>query len=230
MPSCLHLGIYGLFREVSLVRAVCFKRRPVNEIYPFLEVTRRIYSHELPASHRFGPLADGELRMVHETVSKRLLGASCPCASGLAFDECCGPFILGSSLPVRAVSLMRSRYTAFAIKAEDYLADTWHKSTRPSKIELKADQTLWLTLKILKTEAGEAADDGGMVEFEAWYAVDGRMGCQRETSRFVRENGRWLYVDGIMQPRTAPDRKIGRNELCPCGSGKKYKQCHGALS
>ena len=88
-------------------------------------------------------------------------------------------FILGSSLPVRAVSLMRSRYTAFAIKAEDYLADTWHKSTRPSKIELKADQTLWLTLKILKTEAGEAADDGGMVEFEAWYAVDGRMGCQR---------------------------------------------------
>ena len=48
--------------------------------------------------------------------------------------------------------------------------------------------------------------------FEAWYAVDGRMGCQRETSRFVRENGRWLYVDGIMQPRTAPDRRIGRND------------------
>lgn len=149
----------------------------------------------------------------------------CPCASGRSFGECCNPFILGESTAARAESLMRSRYTAFSIKAESYLEETWHQSTRPAHIELQADPTQWLTLRIIKTEAGEATDDEGMVEFEAWYGVDGRMGCQREASRFVRENGRWLYVDGVMHSPTVPERKVGRNEMCPCGSGKKHKRC-----
>ena len=149
----------------------------------------------------------------------------CPCARGLRFGECCKPFIRGERSPERAELLMRSRYSAFSIKAERYLLDTWHQSTRPANIELQADRTQWLTLRIIKTEAGEATDDEGMVEFEAWYGVDGRMGCQREASRFVRENGRWLYVDGVMQAPTVPERKVGRNEICPCGSGKKHKRC-----
>jgi len=90
---------------------------------------------------------------------------------------------------------MRSRYTAFVIKDEAYLRKTWHPDTCPALIELDSD-TRWLGLKIKSKQAGGKEDEQGVVEFVARYKVAGRGHRIHETSRFVRQNGQWLYVNG----------------------------------
>lgn len=90
---------------------------------------------------------------------------------------------------------MRSRFSAFTLGATEYLLATWHPSTRPSRLALDGDVT-WRRLQIVDTEAGGPDDATGVVEFRAQYERDGRRHIMRERSRFVRENGRWLYVDG----------------------------------
>lgn len=117
---------------------------------------------------------------------------------------------------------MRSRYSAYVLKQSAYLAQTWHPSTRPAALNIDADPVSWQRLAMLACEAGGEGDAQGTVEFVAWYAG----GQLHERSRFVREGGRWFYVDGEILPAVAAD-KIGRNAPCPCGSGKKYKKCCG---
>lgn len=91
---------------------------------------------------------------------------------------------------------MRSRYTAFATRDADYLRWSWHPSTRPDDISIEPTQT-WTGLSILRAEDGTAADDDGIVEFEASYdAIDGPA-VLHEISRFVRWESRWVYLDGI---------------------------------
>ncbi|MCW2495429.1 MAG: hypothetical protein JWQ77_1353 [Jatrophihabitans sp.] len=90
---------------------------------------------------------------------------------------------------------MRSRYSAFALGEVGYLLDTWHPSTRPASMEL--DDRRWLRLDVVDTVAGGPFDSDGVVEFVAHYRRDGQRGQQRERSRFVRDGGRWLYVDGL---------------------------------
>ena len=87
----------------------------------------------------------------------------------------------------------------------------------------------WVGLEILDTVNGGVDDDAGVVEFTARYRKDGALLAHRERSNFRREEGRWLYVDGDVNPRAAPRRvdKTGRNQPCPCGSGKKFKKCCG---
>lgn len=94
-----------------------------------------------------------------------------------------------------AEALMRSRYTAYVRRDEAYLLRTWHPSTRPAALGL--DDTAWLGLDVIATEAGCEGDATGVVEFEARH-VDGggAVATLRETSRFAREGGAWLYVDG----------------------------------
>lgn len=147
--------------------------------------------------------------------------AACLCGSGASYAACCGRYHAGLAAP-SAEALMRSRYAAYVLGLHDYLASTWHASTRPDPLQIEQG-CVWMKLEILRLEAGGEGDGEGLVEFKAhWMALNGR-GCLHETSRFLKENGRWYYLDGVV--RAAPAAKVGRNDPCPCGSGKKYKRC-----
>lgn len=136
----------------------------------------------------------------------------CPCGSGLCLSACCAPVIENDSAS-SAEALMRSRYTAFVLGHWEYLLLSWHPDTRPSRISRQ--QTRWLGLSIL-----EHCPDS--VEFIAAFK-DGRKVCTlHEISRFAKADGHWRYVDGKCEVRVAE-----RNAPCPCGSGKKTKQCCG---
>ena len=90
---------------------------------------------------------------------------------------------------------MRSRYSAFVACNQSYLLASWHPDTRPAHLSLDPQQR-WLGLKILRTGAGTAADDEGMVEFVARYKIAGRGYRLHEISRFVRTEEGWRYVGG----------------------------------
>jgi len=127
--------------------------------------------------------------------------AQCPCGSGRPYADCCGPFISGTAVPATAEQLMRSRYSAYVLAREDYLLRTWHASTRPAQLGLlDAGPVKWLGLKVMRCEAGGADDREAIVEFMARYQVNGRAERLHEVSRFVRDAGQWLYVDGQIAP------------------------------
>ena len=147
----------------------------------------------------------------------------CRCGSMKPLDECCAPFLSGIKRPETALSLMRSRYTAYCLRDGEYLRKTWHPATCPAKLDFENDDTIWLGLEILRYEAGGTADADGIVEFIALFRQGKDQRQIRESSRFVKEAGEWFYVDGDV--RSNP--KQGRNEPCWCGSGKKYKKCCG---
>lgn len=90
---------------------------------------------------------------------------------------------------------MRSRYTAYALGLPNYLLATWHLSTRPTTLVLE-EGIRWYRLEILSRTRGGMLDTVGTVEFSASFRLDGQAGAQHEISTFVRESGRWFYVDG----------------------------------
>ncbi|WP_336245091.1 YchJ family protein [Paeniglutamicibacter quisquiliarum] len=92
------------------------------------------------------------------------------------------------------MALMRSRFSAFALGLDEFLLATWHPETRPDELELD-EAIVWGALDIIRTEAGGPFDTRGVVEFEAHYRLLNQSGSQREVSQFVREAGRWYYVD-----------------------------------
>jgi SEC-C motif domain protein len=160
---------------------------------------------------------------------------NCHCGSGRPFAACCEPFITGAAVAPTPEALMRSRYSAFATGAIGYLHDTLASDQRhdfdPVETERWAKESKWQGLSIDSTEGGGEGDETGMVEFTARYRLKGQAHAHREVSQFRRENGRWVYVDGRVGPKPVEQRvaaKVGRNDPCPCGSGKKYKKCCGA--
>jgi SEC-C motif-containing protein len=94
---------------------------------------------------------------------------------------------------------MRSRYSAFAVGDAGYLLATWHATTRPAALELD-DGVRWVGLDVLGTVGGSLFDVEGVVEFRAHHVRGRTRGSQHERSRFVREAGRWWYVDGVALP------------------------------
>ena len=120
----------------------------------------------------------------------------CPCGdSNKNYAECCGRYLDGGEIAPTAEALMRSRYTAYTLSREDYLLATWHSSTRPAQPGLAEEApTKWLGLEVKRHEQHDA--DHASVEFIARYKVNGRAHRLHETSRFVREDGRWFYVEG----------------------------------
>ena len=119
----------------------------------------------------------------------------CPCGSTKNFADCCARYIDSNQPAPTAEALMRSRYTAYTLQREDYLLATWHQSTRPSALGLAEDaSTKWLGLEVKRHEQQD--DDHAIVEFVARYKVNGRAHRLHEESRFVREDGRWFYMDG----------------------------------
>ena len=118
----------------------------------------------------------------------------CPCGTGRTYAVCCGRYHTGEAAP-DAEALMRSRYSAYARGDADYLQATWHAGTRPPSLDLATDPPLrWLGLDVKRHVAD---GDRAVVEFVARYRQGGgSAGRLRETSRFVRDGGRWYYVDG----------------------------------
>ncbi len=163
--------------------------------------------------------------------------SKCPCGSGLAFDACCGPIIAGAPAAT-AEALMRSRYTAYVRRAYDHLGKTLSAEQRkdysPDDAKRWAESSEWLGLSILHTEKGGPDDTEGLVEFVARFKVEGKEQPHHEIAQFTREDGRWVYAGvapaqpGKTVRNDAP--KIGRNDPCPCGSGKKYKKCCGVAA
>ncbi|MCF8481966.1 MAG: SEC-C domain-containing protein [Rhodospirillum sp.] len=161
---------------------------------------------------------------------------SCPCGTGKDYAACCGPYHDGQSLPPTAEATMRSRYTAFSMGKADYikatLAPGFDEDFNDEDFAESAKQTQWQALEIRDLIQGGPDDTEGWVEFVARFRLHGRPMVHHEKSRFVRggETNRWLCADSEMNPK-APQRvvaKVGRNDPCPCGSGKKYKKCCGA--
>lgn len=153
----------------------------------------------------------------------------CPCGNEKPFEQCCGPYLSGEKLPPTAEALMRSRYSAYTRFDDDYLLNTWYPDTRPSDPHpSKDDGSIWTGLDILRTEAGLEGDKEGVVEFIASFDMQGTPASLHETSQFSHDGERWFYVDGHgQQPVRRDAPKVGRNDPCPCGSGKKYKKCCG---
>jgi SEC-C motif-containing protein len=156
----------------------------------------------------------------------------CPCGSGSLEAACCGPILDGVLAPT-ALALMRSRYVAYVRRAVDYLIDTQDPASRAGvdreAIARWSRDTTWLGLEIVAIEGGGAQEEEGIVEFISRGATRGAPFAQHERSRFRQRDGRWYYLDGKVirdpiQSAAAP----GRNDPCPCGSGMKYKRCHGA--
>ena len=119
----------------------------------------------------------------------------CPCGSGAPYEACCQVFVSGAATAPTAEKLMRSRYSAFVRQETQYLLDSWHPQTRPSRVRLDAGQK-WIGLAIKSTEAGGEADSAGVVEFVARFKVAGKGHRLHERSRFEQIDGRWYYLDG----------------------------------
>ena len=159
----------------------------------------------------------------------------CHCGSGRSYLDCCSPYISGARVPPTAEALMRSRYSAYAEGAVDYLGETLHPGHRADwdreATRRWSEGAEWLGLEIVSCTAGQAGDSEGWVEFIARFREKDGVKQHHERSRFESENGRWYYVEGDTpkpQTRRHEQPRVGRNEPCPCGSGKKFKRCCGA--
>ena len=124
----------------------------------------------------------------------------CPCESKLTFDRCCEPFVTGKQLPETSEKLMRSRFTAYALGRVDYLAATTAEAEREKldleELERYCRAVRCISMRVLKTELGGAGDETGVVVFHAKLLINGKRMLHHEKSRFVREQGRWVYLDG----------------------------------
>jgi SEC-C motif-containing protein len=159
----------------------------------------------------------------------------CPCASGLAFEACCEPYLMGRLPAPTAVALMRARYSAYALCSIDYLYKTSGPRVRrefdAEGSKKWAQSAEWLGLEVLSTEGGGVDDTTGRVEFVAHYKVKESTFDHHEFAEFARLDGEWRFSDGKVigpEPVRRESPKIGRNDPCACGSGKKYKKCCGA--
>ncbi|MFP1683831.1 YchJ family protein [Alloalcanivorax sp. C16-1] len=145
---------------------------------------------------------------------------ACPCGADLPYEDCCAPLHRGEPA-LTPEALMRSRYSAFVRNDTTYVARSWHPDTRPTGLMLD-DGDHWLELRVLDSDSD---GDRGRVHFRALRRRGKGFSVLEEHSRFVREDGHWFYVDGDSK---VSNLKPGRNEPCPCGSGKKFKKCCAA--
>ncbi|MCQ1056525.1 SEC-C domain-containing protein [Photobacterium sp. ZSDE20] len=173
---------------------------------------------------------------------------SCPCGSQRPLAECCQPIHQNPSLANHPEQLMRSRYSAHVLGLVDYVVATYHPSCEAEQHREAIAESVnsqWLGLEVINSEI--ATETEGFVEFKAFYQDGDEQYCLHERSRFIKEavnnQLQWFYIDGEYpgpsnseehraavekhKPTSAVSDKIGRNDPCPCGSGKKYKKCCG---
>jgi len=157
---------------------------------------------------------------------------TCPCGSGALFSNCCEPIIKGTRESETAEELMRARYSAFVIHAIDFIVASTHSRTRKEidvgYIREWSETSTWHGLHILDTRT--VNDNKAYISFEARFTQRGEEQNHREKSLFEREDGEWRFVTGdeLKNPTVRYEApRPGRNDPCPCGSGRKYKKCHG---
>lgn len=157
---------------------------------------------------------------------------NCLCGSGVPYDQCCGIYHSSGVMPDSALTLMRSRFTAYAMRNSEYLTATWVKEKCPDNIDFSKEKAEWLRLEIIQSKKGGPKDQKGLVEFKAYFLTDGEEFALHEISRFIKANGRWYYLDGAIKSiaKLGLTTDSGRNAPCSCGSGKKYKRCCGISS
>ena len=175
---------------------------------------------------------------------------TCPCGTSKEYSDCCEPYIKGKKLAPTAEALMRSRYSAHVAKDVKYLRESLAPESRHDYDEASAKK--WMSsaefkgLEIQSVKNGGEGDKKGTVEFTATYAMDGKTFEHHEVSQFRKDpqNHSWYFVKGDahtheeghghhhgpggagpQEPIKRAEPKVGRNDPCPCGSGKKYKKC-----
>jgi len=158
----------------------------------------------------------------------------CPCGSKMKYAECCRPLISGEKRAETAEQVMRARYSAYVMKEMGYLLTSLHPAHRSDYDEKSsrawAERTVWRGIEIHHTVNGGPDDSEGQVEFTVSFTENGIRQEHHERSTFRKADGVWYFEAGKVLPpkqvvRTAP--KAGRNDPCPCGSGKKFKKCCG---
>lgn len=152
---------------------------------------------------------------------------ACPCRSGKRYADCCMVFHQYLKHAPDAEALMRSRFSAYAKGQYDYVFNTYGlaQKARLSEREIAeaAHNTQWLSLAVLQHTA---QIQEAQVEFKAFYRVGKQFFVMHERSNFENSDGRWFYTTGTMLNGTQ-ELKPKRNDLCPCGSNRKYKKCCG---
>jgi len=167
----------------------------------------------------------------------------CPCGLPAKYESCCGRYVGGSAPAPTPEALMRSRYTAYALRKIEYLIETHRPRPAEAGVRAFAESVTFTGLTVLDARGDE-------VEFEARFDESGRERILAERSRFEQGDGRWFYVgqanneqqaqrrSGGLRPteptarseRSERSPKVGRNDPCSCGSGKKHKKCCGGLA
>ncbi|WP_084186054.1 YchJ family metal-binding protein [Vibrio pacinii] len=167
---------------------------------------------------------------------------SCPCGKPSAYEQCCGRVHNDITQAHTPETLMRARYCAHVKGLVDFVVNTYHPSCQAQAQRSEIAESIdsdWTRLEVICSEDGSHIDEG-FVTFKAFFRQEGDEYCLQERSRFVRENGQWLYIDGTFPSESDTVRdidarlnesissiKLGRNDPCLCGSGKKFKKCCG---
>lgn len=154
---------------------------------------------------------------------------TCPCGSQKNYSSCCEPFIIGKQKPTTPEMLMRSRYTAYTLAKIDYIKATMRGDAlvgfQAIEAERWAKRVCWIRLEVFHSTIEN--ETTGYVEFEASFVDHARLKSIHEHSQFIREEGQWYYVGGTHRPTSQAEKIINRNTTCPCGSQRKFKNCHG---
>ena len=155
---------------------------------------------------------------------------SCPCGSGAAYQQCCGRFIEAGEIPSSPQALMRSRYSAYTLENIDYIRDTCTgEALAAFSYEdslLWAKEAKWISLTVIS--AVPPSGGVGRVSFSVLFSQNGLTKRLEETSRFIVKDDRWYYEGGEkfrLVDVSNRQMKLGRNDPCYCGSGKKFKKC-----
>jgi len=161
----------------------------------------------------------------------------CPCGSGPTLADCCGRYISRQAAAPTAEALMRSRYTAYVLGEIDWIVASHDPAgayeVDRASTEKWSKEARWKGLEVKSKTEGEESDQTGTVEFVATYELAKQVVAHHELARFKKIEDRWYYVDGDMvkpKPIVREGPKVGRNDPCPCGSGQKFKKCHGAAA
>lgn len=158
----------------------------------------------------------------------------CPCGSGRKLDECCQPLLDNERSARTAEELLRARYTSHYLKEAAFIINTTHPDQRTPEDEAAYEDWFrnadWTQLEILNIQNGGVNDTQGQIEFIAHFSDNDGSHRHHELSTFKKLNGRWYFYDSKtpkVKQYIRKQPKIGRNQPCPCGSGKKYKKCCG---
>lgn len=159
---------------------------------------------------------------------------SCHCGRAASYTECCEKIHNNKTQAQTAEDLMRARYSAFVVGDIDFIMKT-HLGDSKDDADREALQSWskeseWLGLEVVSTEKGSAEDKTGVVEFKAQFNAGGEKHTHHERASFLKVDGQWVFEDGkmVQAPLKREAPKVGRNDPCFCGSGKKYKKCCGA--